>query len=240
MKYLMLSLVLIAAISAHAQTVKRFTDDHPDYARYLSEKAQLPPQDLDEKKIKELKKVDWLGAAYFSAGLPFITGESDSYSGPNPGIGLGAYFPIHVLPNRTELIAGVGYSMQGSKYEEEGYEPGIEEPTPTKGKLRLNYLVVPLTARFNSKTGWYAETGLQPAILLSAKDKGEGGSHSLKDYYSGFDLGVIAEGGYETRSKLGVGLRVVPGLLNINKRTDTYSTEKDRNMVVSLRGSYRF
>lgn len=82
-----------------------------------------------------------------------------------------------------------------------------------------------------------AEAGLQPGLLLSAKDKQNGSSTDAKEFYNGFDLGLVAGIGYQPpKSKWSFGLRFVPGLTNINKES-TYSV-KDRNWAASLRLSY--
>ena len=54
----------------------------------------------------------------------------------------------------------------------------------------------------------------------------------LRNLISVFHVGV----GYESKNNFGVGLRVIPGLININ----TEGTAKDRNFLVALRGTYTF
>ena len=56
----------------------------------------------------------------------------------------------------------------------------------------------------------------------------------MKDQMNKFDFGIPLGVGYESKNKVGIGLRVIKGLSNINK-DDTY---KDHNLVYALRGTY--
>ena len=78
--------------------------------------------------------------------------------------------------------------------------------------------------------------GIQPGLLLSAKDKYEGITDDYKEYVNNFDFGIPIGVGYEFKNNLGVGIRVVPGLMNINAESDA----KDRNLVAALRVTYTF
>jgi hypothetical protein len=75
--------------------------------------------------------------------------------------------------------------------------------------------------------------------LLSAKDKYEGDSFDYKEYLSSFDFSIIFGLGYEFENNLGVGIRVIPGLTNVN--SSEYADEyKDHNFVVAGRVTYTF
>ena len=54
-----------------------------------------------------------------------------------------------------------------------------------------------------------------------------------------FDFSILFEIGYEFDNNLGVGLRVIPGLTNINS-TDNADQYKDHNFVVAGRVTYTF
>ncbi|MCX6261072.1 MAG: porin family protein [Bacteroidia bacterium] len=116
--------------------------------------------------------------------------------------------------------------MQGSKWDE----------TYTKGKTNLLYVNLPVVARYQTKSGFFGEAGLQPGLLLSAKDKYEGSTDNYIDHMKRLDLGIPVGIGYEFKNKIGVGLRLIPGIRDISK--DAY--EKDRNLIIALRGTYKF
>jgi hypothetical protein len=88
-------------------------------------------------------------------------------------------------------------------------------------------------------SGFYGFAGLQPGILLSAKDKWDGFSDDWGDYIRTFDLGIPLGLGYDFPNNFGVVLKVTPGILNINESeyADTYT---DRNLVFSVGGTYTF
>jgi hypothetical protein len=190
----------------------------------------------DDKKID--KKCDDIFGFSFGPNGASIGGESDSYF----GILLGLYFGVDIdllcLSEKVRLSGGLGFSQLGSKYKEHMYEPG-GGGVDNESKLRLNYLVVPLTARFRGNKGFAAEAGLQPGLLLSAKDKHANGTDDAKDLFNTFDMGIVLGAGYQPPGKKwGVGLRVVPGITNINKSDSPYQV-KDKNFTTSLRVSYR-
>ena len=159
-----------------------------------------------------------------------ITGDSDSWTGAF-GVQAGA---DALIPYNCDLgfssYGGLSLSMQGARWEEDWGE-GL-----TKGITRLWYLNVPLTTRYYLTDNLFAEAGLQPGFLLSAKDKYEDISYNYRDYIKTFDLGLPLGVGYEFPNNFGIGFRVTPGLTNINK--GEYQDYKDRNLTISLRGIY--
>ncbi len=126
--------------------------------------------------------------------------------------------------------AGIQISMQGARWEDDWGE-GL-----TKGITRLWYLNVPLVTRYEFGNGFFAEAGLQPGFLLSAKDKYGDYSYNYKEYVKTFDLGIPLGIGYEFPNSFGVGLRVTPGVTNIN--AGDYADYTDRNLVIGIRGTY--
>jgi hypothetical protein len=84
-----------------------------------------------------------------------------------------------------------------------------------------------------ANTGFFAEAGIQPGLLLSAKDQGAENT-DIKDEIKKFDIGVPVGVGYKFKNKFGAGLRIIPGVMNVNKDKQY----KNRNMVVSLRATY--
>ncbi len=169
----------------------------------------------------------------FAAVHSRIVGDADSWTGAF-GFqgGVEALIPFNCnIPLTT--WAGFNVSMQGAGWEEDWGEGLI------KGTTRLWYLNLPLTSRYQFSQNFYGEIGLQPGFLLSAKDNYDGESDDWSDYFKTFDLGIPLGVGYDFPNNFGVGLRVTPGVLNINasEYADDY---KNRNFTVALRGTYTF
>lgn len=159
-----------------------------------------------------------------------IVGESDSWDGAwGFQGGVAAELPFNCdfpLTAWTE----VNLSMQGASWEEDWGE-GLYN-----GVSRTWYLNVPLTARYPFGDGFYGEAGIQPGFLLSAKDKYDGDSYDIKDWFKTFDLGIPLGIGYNFNENFGLNLRVIPGVTNING--GEWEDIKDRNFVAVLRGTY--
>lgn len=155
-----------------------------------------------------------------------VVGESNSWSGAlGAQVGVDALLPFDCsLPLYT--YAGASLSMQGAKWDN-----GL-----TTGLTRLTYLNLPLVTRYDFGNGFFAEAGLQPGILLSAKDKFENITIDYRDWINTFDLGLPLGIGYNFPNNFGVGLRITPGLTNIN--ASEFESNKDRNFVFAIRGTY--
>ena len=160
-----------------------------------------------------------------------IVGESDSWSSAF-GVqgGVAANIPYQSkLPITSWVEANI--SMQGASWEEDWGEGLV------KGTTRLWYANIPLMTRYQFPNGFYGEAGIQPGFLLSAKDKYDGNAYDYREWIKTFDLSIPFGVGYEFPNNFGVGLRVIPGVTNVNKGDYAY---KDRNFVVALRGTYTF
>ena len=162
--------------------------------------------------------------------------DNKSLSGFHAGMGIQALNFSDVLGIRTELT----FSQQGDKYSygESGYS--------SENISRLNYLNLPVLVHYQSKSGFFAEAGLQPGLLLSAKEKskssGMGGDNEqttdIKKDINSFSLGVPIGAGYVIKKKFAISARVAPGLLNVDKKDGVYSDLTEKNFVLSARLSY--
>lgn len=151
---------------------------------------------------------------------------SESWQDPI-GFQVGAIVPVIDINDRIGFRAEANFSMQGAKWEEYTYS----------GKTTLLYINVPLVLRYQIESGFFGEAGLQPGLLLSAKDKyDDGTSESYMEHMNAFDLSLPVGVGYQFKNNIGVGFRVILGITDITKDED-YS---DRNMVYAFRGTYRF
>jgi hypothetical protein len=157
-----------------------------------------------------------------------IVGESDSWKDP-VGAQAGVIVSLTNFSESLSLKAEANISMQGAKWEE--FINGLVE-----GRVNLLYLNVPVVVRYRFKNGIFAEAGIQPGLLLMAKDKYNGITEDYKDNVNTFDLGIPAGIGYEFKKRYSVGLRVIQGITNINSVSDA----KDYNFVAALRFIYTF
>lgn len=153
-----------------------------------------------------------------------ITG-GESWKDPI-GFQVGASMPVFKFSEKLNLRVEANFSMQGAKWEETYYD--------LEGRLNLLYLNLPVVVRYQTEGGFFAEAGLQPGILLSAKDKYEDISEDYKDYMNIFDLSIPIGVGYQINEKFGIGFRFIPGITDISEDED----ESDRNLVFALRGTY--
>ena len=149
---------------------------------------------------------------------------SDKWYDP-VGLQAGIIYPFYRINNFLDLRAEANVSMQGAKWEEDD----------AKGRTNLVYINVPVVARYQSDFGFFAEAGIQPGFLISAR-KYEGTVDNIMVNMRKFDLSFPIGAGYEFKNNFGVGLRVIPGLSDITR----YASGKDRNFVIALRGTYNF
>lgn len=135
-----------------------------------------------------------------------ISGEdADSYKA-KLGFHAAAVVEIPVSDNfavQPELL----YSSQGSDYED----------TYESGSANLDYINVPVMAKYYVSDKLSIEAGPQVGFLLSAKWKGdEFGEEDAKDDFKGIDFGLNLGVGYKLDSGLNFGARYNLGLADIN------------------------
>lgn len=128
------------------------------------------------------------------------------------------------------------YSSQGAKAEQSGI----------KIKALLNYLNLPLMAKYYVAEGFSVEAGPQIGYLLSAKFKAEGGGESetrdVKDELKSIDFGVNFGAGYKLENGLNFGARYNLGLSDINdsENDGESSGNKTKNGVIQISVGYSF
>lgn len=154
-----------------------------------------------------------------------------------------AHIPIN---ENLGLETGLGFTGRGSKssYEGEGGEFG-EEVYSQEDKVNLSYLDVPILARYQfNNSGFSAYGGLQPALLIGAKQKSnasgsESQSTDVKDRFKSFDTSAVFGVGYAFKNGLMVNAGYDHGLFNIAESSDFGNVNiKNRTFKVSL--SYMF
>jgi Outer membrane protein beta-barrel domain len=156
-----------------------------------------------------------------------ITSSDPETSWKDPiGFQAGAGIPFLFFGDALSIRAEINGSLQGARWEEDAF----------KGRTDLWYINLPLTIRYRFTMGLFGEVGIQPGYLLTAKDKYEGHTESYTEFLNRFDIGIPIGIGYELSKNLAVGLRVVPGLMNLDKD----SGEKDHNLIFGIRVIYTF
>lgn len=107
------------------------------------------------------------------------------------------------------------------------------------GELKLDYISVPVMAKYMVAEGFSLEAGPQIGLLLSAKSEGGGESEDVKDFVNGLDLGIGVGASYRMDSGLNFGARYSLGLSNINdfEGSDDF---KNQNNVFQISVGYFF
>lgn len=152
-----------------------------------------------------------------------ITG-GESWKDPI-GVQLGAIVPVLNFSELLSLRVEANLSMQGARWEESLY----------KGRLNLLYINIPAVIRYQTENGFFGEAGIQPGILIAAKDKWEDYSENILDHMNKLDISIPIEVGYQINDKVSVGIRFIPGITDITEDED----EADRNLVFAFRGTWR-
>ncbi|MBI1782939.1 MAG: PorT family protein [Sphingobacteriales bacterium] len=118
------------------------------------------------------------------------------------------------------------YSGQGAKEDQDG----------TTSTLHLNYLNIPVMAKYTFTGGFYAETGPQLGFLLSAKAKASGASYDVKSTFKSTDFAWGIGIGYQSETGFGGGVRYNYGLGKLDKQ----GSAKVYNSVFQIGVHYLF
>ncbi|MEP3210045.1 MAG: porin family protein [Maribacter sp.] len=163
-------------------------------------------------------------------------GGTDNESKLGFQLGANALLPIN---QNLRLETGLGYASKGAKssYASEDGEASFSQ----EDKLNLSYLEAPILVRYQfNNTGFNAYGGLQPALLLGAKQKSEAtGSTSqnidVKDRYKGLDTSAVFGIGYEFKNGFMLNAGYELGLMNIAESSEFgNATAKNRAFKISL------
>ncbi len=144
--------------------------------------------------------------AGFKAGLNYanITGDIEN-SDARIRMHLGAVVEFPVT-QRFFVQAEVLYSAQGYKIDEAGVE----------NEVSLNYLALPIIAKYYFTPRFSLETGPRFANLASVSGSAEDTPDDFFDSFNSFDFGWVFGTGYKAESGLFFQLHYTLGLSNIN------------------------
>jgi hypothetical protein len=150
------------------------------------------------------------------------TGET-SYVDPI-GAQVGIESKIVEINQKSSLISGINLSFQGADY----VDPGIT------GTVKLTYLNVPMLFNYDFSEKIFAEVGLQPGLLISARDKYHDQNDNYSDAIKKIEVGLPVGIGYRLNDQIDLGVRATFGLTNINSNGEG----NDHNLLVVARARY--
>jgi hypothetical protein len=145
---------------------------------------------------------------------------------PKVGVQLGVGTNITDIKKKFCLRTEVNTSYQGAGYE--------DVSNFVTGDINLLYAYVPLIVKYKSKSKIFVETGFQPGLLISAKDRIGGSSTYFSDYVNNLDIGITGAIGYEINNKFSIALMGYLGFINVSEA----KTDAKNNTVLSFRGTY--
>ncbi|MEP6677361.1 MAG: porin family protein [Ferruginibacter sp.] len=227
--------IMYARIAANDKAAREHWEAEKERRDKLTPEQRKKEDEDEERHVFDQKKKKIDDGSEIDGGINFstLTGDNPDYT-TSTGVHLGIFIRVIHLSDAISLGMGADYSMQGGKTKAKEYITGGNYGSSSTTS-RLTYLNLPILIHYQAqrKGGFFAEAGVQPGFLLSAKSKGTT-TTDIKANVEKFDIGIPIGVGYHFKNKFGVGLRFTPGLMNVNK--DKQFTT--RNMVTSFRASY--
>ena len=101
----------------------------------------------------------------------------------------------------------------------------------------LDYLAIPVMAKYYVSDEFSLEAGPQIGFLLSAKAKANGNSVDIKDVFQSTDFGINLGVGFDFTENLSAGVRYTVGISNIVKDS---GDDKVQNSNLALALAYKF
>ncbi|MBF4518859.1 PorT family protein [Flavobacterium sp. ANB] len=163
--------------------------------------------------------------------LSTITGGNVEDNKSLVGFHVGGFAEIKIAEKfaiQPELL----YSAQGSKFDGGPFFEDFD--------VKVDYLNIPVLAKYYIVEKFSVEAGPQLGILLSAKSEGE----DVKDSFKSVDLGFNVGAGFQFTENLSINLRYTIGLspisdnADIEDEEDYYDSAKNSNLALSL--AYKF
>nr|WP_315028280.1 porin family protein [uncultured Chryseobacterium sp.] len=106
-------------------------------------------------------------------------------------------------------------------------------------KVNLDYIAVPVMFQYNALPNLYLEAGPQFSFLINSKFKNNSASVDAKDTFKTFDFGLGLGAGYYFTPNIGVNVRYVAGLTDVNKEKFSGS-DSQKNGVFQVGLAYKF
>lgn len=158
-----------------------------------------------------------------------LTGEYEDDTKSLVGFHVGGFAEIKVI-ERLAIQPELLFSAQGARFEGIGND---------KYDAKLNYLNIPVLAKFYVTKQFTVEAGPQIGFLLSAKIEGE----DAKDFYKSADFGFNFGAGYNFTDNFSAGIRYTVGVSGVydnnNEDLEDYiDSSKNSNLALFL--GYKF
>ncbi len=139
------------------------------------------------------------------------------------------FFGEFMISDKFSIQPELLYSTQGVKLDFSG----------ASGDLKLDYITIPVMAKYYVAKDFSLEFGPQVGFLISAKAKSSGVSIDVKDMMQTTDFGLNLGAGYYIGKSMNLGLRYNFGLSRVQK--DLASGESaSKNSVFQLSFGYKF
>ncbi|WP_286966461.1 porin family protein [Flavobacterium sp. UBA4854] len=160
--------------------------------------------------------------------LTNFTGDVDTNL--KAGFHIGGFAEIKII-DRLAIQPELLFSTQGARYNMIGGNQS--------GSYKLNYINIPVLAKFYVTKQFTVEAGPQIGFLVSAKSQ----DHDIKDAYKTADYGFNFGAGYNFTDHFSVGLRYTVGISGIYDHdyedfSDYYDSTKNSNLQLSV--AYKF
>jgi hypothetical protein len=189
-----------------------------------------------EAQDKPLSKSDISFGLKGGLNFALITGDdTDNFDG-RAAFHIGGIVEVPIS-EKFSFQPEILYSSQGDKMTEEGMDISF----------KLDYLNLPLIAKYYLTEGFSLEAGPQIGFLLSSKVEAEGISIDIKDVMKGIDFGLNFGVGYKLENNLFFGARYNLGVANIVENNGSIldveidaGNTKNHNEVFQLSVGYFF
>lgn len=145
---------------------------------------------------------------------------------------IGGVEGAYQISNRVGVSVGVLYAMQGAKYDYALIDKNTGIVGTGTQNLNLNTLNIPVLCNVYVWKGLAVKAGVQPEIVLSAKE----GDLDVKPGYSSTNVSIPVGASYDFPFGLTVDARYNIGLTNVLKN----SAASANNMAFQITAGYKF
>ncbi len=164
-------------------------------------------------------------------GLNLTNFSGDTDTNVKAGFHIGGFAEIKII-ERLAIQPELLFSTQGASLRMIGGPDSSSD-------LKLNYINVPVLAKFYITKQFTVEAGPQIGFLVAAKNY----SGDVKDFYKSTDFGFNFGAGYNFTDNISAGIRYTVGLSGVVDRDyenvgDYYDSAK--NSVLALSLAYKF
>ena len=162
--------------------------------------------------------------------LSKFTGNDAGDAKMKVGFNVGA-LAGYSITDMISVQAELQYSLQGAKYN--------ADSILASGNINLSYLNIPILIKYTHPSGFFAETGPQLGLLLSAKSKSGGVTEDVKSSFKSTDFSWVFGLGFLTSANIGIDARYNLGLSTLEKG-GYGSTGTIKNSVIQVGIFYLF